>query len=86
MSLLRNPSFEEQGWRDIHVGGTRNQEPQGWRLTWAGIGQRLLSAGYTPDDAPQFETAETVPECVHKLASQLPPAEQAGGAMPPAAL
>ncbi len=72
--LLKNGSFEEP-WRDMPPAGSLvNQEPAGWRLKWLEPGQLIWNSDVT---------AKGVPECVHKLAEQLPPDEQPGG---PAAL
>jgi len=80
-NLIENGSFEN-GWRDVLVPGTStiNQEPTGWVLTWLNPGDPLRSADWAgPDDEPHYLTARTVPECVHKLNSQLPPDQQFGG-------
>jgi hypothetical protein len=68
---LQNPSFED-GWTDLPptAGYLINQQPHGWRLNWVEPGQPLYDAG---------DLAHGVPECVHKLADQLPPDEQPGG-------
>lgn len=80
-----NLSFE-QGWDDIIIGATgtqpgrQGQQPTGWTLTALPIGSKLLSAGVFPnDDPPLMETVKTVPECIHKHATTLPPDEQLGG-------
>lgn len=69
--MLRNGSFTE-GWTDLPpaAGFLINQQPNGWRLRWLEPGESLFGA----DDR-----AGGVPECVHKLADQLPPQEQLGG-------
>jgi hypothetical protein len=69
--MLRNGSFEE-GWTDLPPapGHLINQQPQGWTLRWIEPGESLFGAN---------DTAGGVPECVHKLAHQLPPNEQPGG-------
>ena len=63
---LRNPSFEE-GWHDIEFG---NQRPKKWEISWVNPGDPLYDSA---------DLATGVCECVHKLASQLPPDEQPGG-------
>lgn len=77
--MLQNGSFED-GWLDIPAGATLNQEPIGWRITWLQPGQPLRHCEDLPGDTEA--TARTVPECVHKLADQLPPHEQPGGSDP----
>jgi hypothetical protein len=68
--MLRNGSFTE-GWTDMPPAGFLiNQQPNGWELRWLAPGESLFGA----DDR-----AGGVPECVHKLAGQLPPQEQLGG-------
>jgi hypothetical protein len=69
---LVNGSFEG-GWTDMPPapGNLTNQQPNGWTLTWLPIGAPLW------DDATT--TAQGVPECLHKLAGQLPINEQPGG-------
>jgi hypothetical protein len=68
--MLKNGSFTE-GWTDLPASGNLiNQQPEGWTLRWIEPGQSLFGAG---------DTAGGVPECVHKLADQLPPNEQLGG-------
>jgi len=70
-NVLVNGSFEE-GWTNVPYlpGNLLNQQPNGWNLSWIEPGQPL----YNPD-----YVADGVPECVHKLADQLPPNEQPGG-------
>lgn len=79
-NLLYNPSFE-LGWQDVIYHGRSCQVPNGYTLSVAAIGSRLLSAGafVGVDHDPALETARTIPEIVHKLTSQLPPDERAGG-------
>lgn len=69
--MLQNGSFEE-GWQDMPPapGNLINQQPNGWTLQWIEPGDSLFGAN---------DTASGVPECVHKLADQLPPNEQPGG-------
>ena len=69
--MLKNGSFSE-GWTNLPPtpGFLINQQPNHWQLRWIEPGQSLFGAG---------DTAGGVPECVHKLAEQLPPDEQAGG-------
>ena len=61
-----NPSFED-GWSDVSPSA---QEPAGWELSWVLEGQ------------PLYDTSDTlaggVPECVHKMAYQLPPDQRFG--------
>ena len=47
-----------------------NQQPNGWELSWLGIGDNLYDSS---------DKARGIPECVHKLLHQLPPSEQPGG-------
>jgi hypothetical protein len=78
--LLQNPSFEH-GWDNVPVGATVNQIPAGWGLSWLSVNSPLLSAGaFSGDEAPVFEAAKTIPECIHKHSDQLPEDEQLGGA------
>ncbi len=70
--MLKNGSFEE-GWTDMSPapGYLINQQPNGWTVRWIEL------------DEPLFDVADKasgVPECVHKLAEQLPADEQLGGA------
>jgi len=69
--MIRNGDFME-GWRDLPPapGFLINQEPNGWQLSWLEPGENLY------DDPGGL--ALGVPECVHKLSSQLPPDEQMG--------
>ena len=60
-----NPSFED-GWSDVSPSA---QEPAGWELSWVLEGQPLYDTS---------DVAGGVPECVHKMAHQLPPNEQRG--------
>ena len=67
--MLKNGTFTE-GWMDMPpVGNLINQQPNGWILRWIEPGNSLFGAG---------DKASGVPECVHKLAKQLPPNEQLG--------
>ncbi len=67
--MLKNGTFTE-GWMDMPpVGNLINQQPNGWILRWIEPGNPLFGAG---------DKAGGVPECVHKLASQLPANEQLG--------
>lgn len=82
MNVLKNGSFESLNWHNDPVGSTVNQQPEYWALTYVPVGTKLRSAGYFPagsDDNPVFETALTIPECVHKLHYQLPVEQQFGG-------
>lgn len=73
--MLKNPSFEN-GWRDIYAGNDyghlTNQEPADWKLRWLWPGESLFGS----------DEAHGVPECVHKMADQLPPNERPGGSDP----
>jgi hypothetical protein len=72
-NVFRNPSFE-MGWRDLPpVGSLINQEPLHWNLSWINPGEPMPITGVE---------VQGVPECVHKLASDLPLDEQPGGADP----
>jgi hypothetical protein len=68
---ITNGSFEE-GWTDLPPtsGWLVNQQPVGWTLTWVEPGQPIYDS---------TDVAGGIPECVHKLAEQLPPDEQPGG-------
>lgn len=67
--MLKNGTFTE-GWMDMPpFGNLINQQPNGWILRWIEPGNSLFGAG---------DKATGVPECVHKLAKQLPPNEQLG--------
>ena len=67
--MLKNGTFTE-GWVDMPPAGNLiNQQPNGWVLRWIEPGSSLFGAG---------DKASGVPECVHKLASQLPANEQLG--------
>lgn len=69
--MLQNGSFSE-GWDDMPPTSFHliNQQPKGWTLRWLEKGESLFGDG---------ATAVGIPECVHKLAEQLPPDEQLGG-------
>ncbi len=68
--MLKNGTFTE-GWMDMPpYGSLINQQPNGWVLRWVAPGNSLFGAG---------DKASGVPECVHKLANQLPANEQLGG-------
>jgi len=78
--MLKNGSFEG-GWIDVPAGSTINQEPKHWRLSWRTVGAPLTSI--EPDLPGDTESVvQTVPECVHQLASQLPPRERPTGEDP----
>jgi hypothetical protein len=68
--MLKNGSFTE-GWTDMPPapGNLINQQPNSWQLSWIETGKSLFGAG---------DKASGVPECVHKLADQLPANEQLG--------
>ncbi|MCA9897985.1 MAG: hypothetical protein H6654_06390 [Ardenticatenaceae bacterium] len=67
--MLKNGTFTE-GWMDMPpYGNLINQQPNGWILRWIEPGSSLFGAG---------DQAAGVPECVHKLAKQLPANEQLG--------
>ncbi len=68
--MLKNGSFTE-GWKDVQApyGYLINQEPNGWNLRWLDVGEDLFGSG---------DKVTGVPECVHKLARQLPGNEQLG--------
>lgn len=67
--MLKNGTFTE-GWVDMPpVGNLINQQPNGWILRWIEPGESLFGAG---------DKAGGIPECVHKLAGQLPANEQLG--------
>jgi hypothetical protein len=77
VDLLANGSFKLP-WTNLLPYGGRltNQQPAGFALTIRMPGTRLLSAdaGIT-DDPPVYTDVVSVPECVHKLRSQLPDAD-----------
>lgn len=67
--MLKNGTFTE-GWMDLPpYGNLINQQPNGWILRYVEPGNPLFGAA---------DKAGGVPECVHKLARQLPPNEQLG--------
>jgi hypothetical protein len=70
-NALANGGFEE-GWTDLPPapGFLINQQPNSWTLDWLDPGQPLY------DDPGTL--SQGVPECLHKLANQLPPNEQPG--------
>lgn len=72
--FVRNGSFED-GWVNLPPapGNLINQQPTSWLLDWVEPGHAMFGS----DDI-----AHGVPECVHKLAYQLPPHEQPGGSDP----
>ena len=69
--MLQNGNFMA-GWETLpHVDGyLQNQRPYHWQLEWLTPGQPLY-------DDPNTQ-AQGIPECVHKLSTQLPPHEQLG--------
>jgi hypothetical protein len=71
--MLRNGNFME-GWETLdplpEANFLRNQRPRGWQLAWLKPGTPLY-------DDPNTQ-ATGIPECVHKLSTQLPPDEQRG--------
>jgi len=76
MSLL-NGSFED-GWSTDPLTG--RQIPHHWSVICRQPGVAMMSAGVFPsEDPPVIDTVTAIPECVHKLAWQLPPDEQLGG-------
>ncbi|MCA9980164.1 MAG: hypothetical protein KDD89_05010 [Anaerolineales bacterium] len=68
--MLKNGSFEEP-WTDLppQPGYLINQQPAGWTISWVEQGQPLYDSQ---------DKADGIPECVHKLSTQLPPNEQLG--------
>lgn len=70
--MIQNGDFSDRAWRDVVAPGLNliNQEPAGWHLSWISPGQPLYGSA---------DLANGVPECVHKLKTQLPPDEQPGG-------
>lgn len=75
--MIKNNSFEN-GWTDIltNYGNLVNQQPQDWQITWLEPGETSWAVNQKTGVKP---TITTVPECLHKLNSQLPPDEQLGG-------
>lgn len=69
LSPLKNGSFE-QGWETLSAPRPGNQQPRHWELGYVPVGGGLY------DD--ERTKAALIPECVHKLAGQLPPHEQIG--------
>lgn len=69
-NLINNWSFED-GWTDMPPahGNLINQQPNGWLLAWAKIGETIRG----------FEVTG-IPECVHKFQHQLPSHEWPGEA------
>jgi hypothetical protein len=71
--MLRNGNFME-GWETLdplpEANFLRNQRPRGWQMVWLAPGTPLY-------DDPNSQ-ATGIPECVHKLSTQLPPHEQLG--------
>jgi murein DD-endopeptidase MepM/ murein hydrolase activator NlpD len=72
-TMLQNGSFSA-GWETLpalpEAGFLQNQRPNGWQLVWLRKGESLY-------DDPNSQ-AEGIPECVHKLSTQLPADEQLG--------
>lgn len=68
--MLKNGDFMS-GWDDMPPTPSHliNQQPKHWTLSIIDIGDNLYGSG---------DKAAGTPECVHKLASQLPPQEQLG--------
>jgi len=71
-----NGLFDERPWQDIPVPSlaTVNQQPARWVLQWYEIGEELEAPKAGAGDTEYCAT--TIPECVHKLESQLPPNER----------
>ncbi|MBK8905133.1 MAG: SH3 domain-containing protein [Anaerolineaceae bacterium] len=73
--MLRNGNFTE-GWETLpplrEAGNLKNQRPNHWQLTWLNVGDPLY--------ADPNSRVTGIPECVHKLSTQLPADEQPGGA------
>lgn len=71
--MLQNGNFMAD-WETLpaipEAGYLRNQRPYHWQLEWLKLGQPLY-------DDPNTEVTG-IPECVHKLSTQLPPNEQLG--------
>lgn len=69
--MLKNGSFED-GWTDMPPapGFLINQQPNGWTVRWIEPGESLFDVE---------DKASGVPECIHKLSSQLPHNERQGG-------
>jgi hypothetical protein len=70
--MLKNGTFTEL-WDDMlppAPGNLINQQPKHWTLKWLELGESLY-------DDPGSQV-RGIPECVHKLARQLPPNEQLG--------
>ena len=72
--MLQNGSFSD-GWETlaaiIEANFLRNQRPNGWQIEWLAMGEPLY------DDPNTL--AKGIPECVHKLSTQLPQNERLGG-------
>lgn len=70
--MLKNPSWEE-GWDDLpavkETGWLTNQRPKHWNLDIVPVGGDLFGSG---------DKATGIPECLHKISTQLPPDEQLG--------
>lgn len=68
--MISNFSFEE-GWQDMLPSGSLiNQQPNHWSLFITPLGELIFDTGLV---------ANGIPECVHKLNSQLPDNEKLGG-------
>lgn len=71
--MLQNGTFSEE-WETLpaikEANYLRNQRPNGWDLSWVTMGEPI----YGDSNA----ISGGIPECVHKLSTQLPPNEQLG--------
>ena len=80
MTTIINPSFESLDWTDILSGpASSNQQPEGWELTWLRPTVGDIKGEQLWDSSNPDDVATGIPECVHKLAEQLPPSQQPGG-------
>lgn len=71
--MLQNGNFSAD-WETLpaiaEANHLRNQRPLHWQLEWLNIGDSLFGDAHT--------AVTGIPECVHKLSTQLPPDEQLG--------
>lgn len=77
-AALKNGSFED-GWLTLPPlpNSLKNQQPNGWTLQIAEPGQPAWDFRNQKENIPLVP--DGWPECVHKLASQLPPPQRPGG-------
>lgn len=77
VNIAKNPSFEN-GWTQT-VPTSGNQTPNEWNVSWADVGDPMLSAGFFQgEDLPIIDVVNNIPECVHLNKVQLPSDEWPG--------